>query len=149
MRNYLKTMLVFTLSFTTLTALAQADSIVIQNKTVCRAFYFNKQAPGFYTGSYRNLVTGAEYARPGTEEFGIDINGTEVTGKNCTYLLHDISRTSDQHALNVILNTPVSDIQIALQLFFWHPFRQHNVAKHYKSGDNIRRQYGITKTEAC
>jgi|GEM_PF-3962476 len=72
MMNYLKAALIFVLSFAALGVLAQTDSIVLKNKTVARIFYFDKQAPGFYTGSYRNLVAGVEYARPGTEEFGIE-----------------------------------------------------------------------------
>ena len=119
MVNCLKTALIFILSFATLNALPQTDSIVLKNKTVARAFYFDKQAPGFYTGSYRNLVTGVEYARPGTEEFGIEINGKEATGKNCVYLRHEISRSGDQQTLNVVLNAPVSDVQIVLQYIMY------------------------------
>jgi len=115
----LKAVLIFFLSFATLQVWAQADSIILKNKSVSRTFYFDKGAPGFYTGSYRNLVTGVEYARSGTGEFGIEVNGTEVTGKNCVYLHHDTSRSGDQTTLNVVLSTPVSNIRIALQYIMY------------------------------
>ncbi|MBA4168159.1 MAG: alpha-galactosidase, partial [Chitinophagaceae bacterium] len=106
-------------SLTTVDVCAQADSVTLKNDLVSRTFCFNKKLPGFYTAGYKNLVTKAEYSKPGTEEFAITVNGTPLTGRNCTYNSHSFIRSGDESMLTVICSTPVTGIRIVLRYILY------------------------------
>ena len=56
---------------------AYPDSIVLQNKQVRRVLQIERNA--LYTVSYQNLLTQADYSRPGSDEFAFAINGKTVS----------------------------------------------------------------------
>lgn len=100
-------------------ASAQEDSLVLGNAFLSRIFRFDKTKPGFYTSSYRNLITRGQYAKPGSDEFTIDANGVTITGRNCTYASSNWSNTGDERALTVTLATPVRGVRVILRYIIY------------------------------
>jgi alpha-galactosidase len=55
-----------------------SDTIVLKNRFLERKFV--SEAGSFYTSSFKNLSSGKDYSRKGSEEFSFAINGKEVSG---------------------------------------------------------------------
>lgn len=102
------------LFFYAIPAFSQQDSIVIENSTVARKFYFRRDSAGLYTAAFINKVSGQNYANPGTEEFNITVNNTLLSGRNCTYISHTFQKTGDTSDLTVLLQTPLQNVFVQL-----------------------------------
>lgn len=93
---------------------AQKDSLTIENATIARSFLFAKDSAGFVTTAFINKASGQNYANPGTEEFHVSINGQTISGKDCRYISHTLSREGDTTTLLVTLQSPLKQVQIQL-----------------------------------
>ncbi len=106
---------------------AQAiDSIVFKNKFVERKFIIKNNE--FTTKSYKNLLSGQDYGRPGSEEFDFKISNESVSGagKNASFkfLKKELVRTADgAQQLTVFLEgipgTPADKMQVELQYILY------------------------------
>jgi alpha-galactosidase len=97
-----------------LTATAQIDSIILENKKISRTFFFGKDSGNFYSASFINKATGDNYINPGSEEFSVKVNGKIVNGRNCKLLTFGFSRLIDTTRLIVRLQTPISGVFVQL-----------------------------------
>lgn len=95
-------------------AVAQWDSLIIENSTVARKIFFRKDSAGFHTTAFINKKAGQNYVNPATEEFSISINDSIIEGKHCLYKYHEYTRERDTQKLVVTLQTPFTQVYIRL-----------------------------------
>src|ERR1700730_9807921 len=95
-------------------ALAQYDSITIENKAIARKFYFSKINNGFFTKAFVNKATNENYVNPATEEFSLTIDDKLLNGLNCRYDSHLFSTEKDTTQLVVTLQTPLNKVYLQL-----------------------------------
>jgi alpha-galactosidase len=103
----------FTVSISSL-AFAQIDSVTIENNSISRKFYFQKDTVGFYSKEFINKAVKENYVNPGTEEFYIMINDSVVTGLNCRHVKHSLKENNEVKTLTVLLEAPVKNVFIQL-----------------------------------
>ena len=94
---------------------AQTDSVTIENNSISRKFYFQKDTVGFYTKEFINKAVKENYVNPGTEEFYIMINDSVITGLNCRHIKHSLKENNEVKTLTLLLETPVKNVFIQLE----------------------------------
>jgi alpha-galactosidase len=104
------------------------DSIILRNKFLERKFTI--KANLFYTSSFKNLLTGNDYSRDGSEEFNFTINkqgvNSSVDNKAFEFVKKQSSKIGNVEQLSVFLkgkiDGPAENIDLELVYYLYDDF---------------------------
>lgn len=124
--NFKKGILIVLIGFFEVSNAQTKDTIILRNRFLERKFVI--ESDGFYTGSFKNLITGKNYSRPGSEEFYFTLNKHGVSGAGSSasfeFVKRDLKKTKDgTQQLSVFLKgkpgTAAEKIEVELIYFVY------------------------------